>query len=365
VVRQQIITYFSRETPYNESIPQGDNPRLSGKPAAGKEVQLAMKSKIGLGTAILFLAACLCFVHPQTIRALTSDAAPVKEQAPALTISAGETAAAASPSGPSALDGTVRIYLSVLSSQPGFEAWKQASWECHPLGPGTHGWIVLLHQGGREIGYLVVYAAKDGSYQLGEYGTGSHPLFSLAALYQTLIQLELIADTTTYSEFAQDSFLNKQRLYPDPLHAVWRLAIGGETVYIDAKTGERLPLLDRDIPSAAEADPTNAAASDRITDAWQRTPFDPYLNISWLAGEPLKPSAFPLLLQTLKRPEGVIFAANLFQGRVIKPLAVTGYQSWERRGLFLRVEDDGSRYLPWRVLASGGQFYPMLFPPLK
>jgi len=325
-----------------------------------------MKSKIGLGAAVLILAACLCFVHPQTIRALTSDAARDLGQAPASAISAAETAAAAaSPSDPSALDGAVRQYLSVLSSQPGFEAWKQATWNRYPLGPGTHGWIVLLNQGSREIGYLVVYAAKDGSFQLGEYGTGSHPLFSLAALYQTLIQLELIPDTTTYSEFAQDSFLNKQRLYPDPLHAVWRLTIRGETVYFDAKTGERLPLQDRDIPSAAEADQASAAASDRITDAWQRTPFDPYLNISWLTGEPLKPAASTLLLQTLKKPEGVIFAASLFQGRVTKPLAVTGYQSWERQGLFLRVEDDGSRYLPWRVFANGGQFYPMLFPPLK
>ena len=87
-----------------------------------------------------------------------------------------------------------------------------------------------------------------GGFRLTEYGTGKSPLFSLTTLYRSLIQQELIPSTTLYDDFVQNETIIEDRLYMDTLTSVWKIVLGDETYYLDAKSGEVLPLTEDPMP---------------------------------------------------------------------------------------------------------------------
>ncbi|AJY77374.1 hypothetical protein [Paenibacillus beijingensis] len=74
------------------------------------------------------------------------------------------------------LPSQVRQWMDELARQPGLSGWGSADFSIEALGPGTHGWFVhIAAGGGKPAGYIIVNAAEDGSYRLGEYGEGSWP----------------------------------------------------------------------------------------------------------------------------------------------------------------------------------------------
>src|SRR5687768_5268424 len=77
-------------------------------------------------------------------------------------------------------DVSVNQWIKEIAKRPEFAEWRAetVSWERHPLGPGLHGWIVMISNTDRSLGYLVVTVDPDGHYVLGEYGVGEYPLFS-------------------------------------------------------------------------------------------------------------------------------------------------------------------------------------------
>lgn len=260
----------------------------------------------------------------------------------------------------------IQSWIDALSVQQGFEAWKTSVWNRYPLGPGTHGWIVLLKQGTQEIGYIVVSATPEGSWVMTEYGTGSNPLFSLNTLYRSFVQLELIPDSYDSTSFPTSVPVTIERLYHSPLHAVWQVktAVDGPngTLYLDATTGEQLPLsadsfnnmhLHRtvDLP----ADPTTL----RMQQATVLPSFDPFHNTYWSHGKPLDIKNFAQLQISLEKDTSITYVADLFNKRVLAPFAVTGYTQWS--GLdspFIRLEQEGSRYIPIQELFENGFFFP-------
>ncbi len=160
----------------------------------------------------------------------------------------------------------------------GFEAWQGAITRVYPLGPGVHGWIVHISKDGKDAGYMVINAREDGTFELAEYGTGEHPLFSLITLYQSLMQQAIIPSTVTYAQFA--SFYKAERWYKDAFHALWKLQLDGKNLIFDAKTAEQLPLQDKEIlaetpveePPSFTPDPkileTASVASFDLTRIW-------------------------------------------------------------------------------------------------
>ncbi len=70
----------------------------------------------------------------------------------------------------------VKGWVSELSQQQEYAAWHHAQWRREPLGPGMHGWIVILSDQERAIGYMVVSMDDSGKLQLSEYGLGEYPL---------------------------------------------------------------------------------------------------------------------------------------------------------------------------------------------
>ncbi|OXM84080.1 hypothetical protein [Paenibacillus rigui] len=260
----------------------------------------------------------------------------------------------------------VNQWVGRIAKEKGYEAWSSAAWTSYPLGPGTHGWIVLLQAGGREVGYLVIHAAdpnQPNTYQLSEYGSGSNPLFSMNTLYQSLVQLELI-----------DTSYEAERWYIDPMHALWIVTTEDHTYFIDASSGEVLPLTSRqqllDAEQASSADiisPSTVTPRNDISTNRQIDGFDPYDNMTWLLQQPLPSMAFAGLQALLDTPvpARLTFIAELYGGQVNIPFAVTGYQQWSNEDGYLQLEHNGHRAIPYRYAAAAGKlFHQQDTPPV-
>ncbi|MDF2669922.1 MAG: hypothetical protein K0R67_2228 [Paenibacillus sp.] len=269
------------------------------------------------------------------------------------------------------IDEQIQRWIDSLSVQKGFEAWKKAKWTRYPLGPGSHGWIVILQTSEQEeLGYLVVSATQDGQLALTEYGAGASPLFSMTTLYRTLMQQELIADSYTFEQFITSPPMDIQRLYYSPLHAVWHIAAdaGRQSVdyFLDAKTGEQLPLKDTSFSrwntSEASGDSivmTNLSGPSDLLQEVERPGFDPFHNTYWLQGKPLAIADLNQLHTALQQQDNIVYAAKLYNKQVLAPFAVIGYTLWSGSTQpFVRLEQEGSRYIPLQELLENGFFFP-------
>ncbi|WP_159887196.1 hypothetical protein [Paenibacillus puerhi] len=262
-------------------------------------------------------------------------------------------AAAATASRDTELQKAVTGFIAELSKQPGFEGWTQAEWTSQPLGPGSHGWVILLRSGTQEIGYLIVHASERDGYRLTEYGKGSFPLFSQQTLYRSLVRLELIE----YPYRAEPYYYN-------PLQAVWKVTVeqADRVWYLDAKTGEELPFMSEDRfpePETSLKTFTKTTSQHKISQASHTYPADPYARLSWVKGSPIAgDGAFEALQSRIKAGTPPVFAAELYNGEVTVPLAVAGYQEWSGGDRFVQFAQDDDRFLPLDALTRLGHFYP-------
>jgi len=274
------------------------------------------------------------------------------------------------------LDLLIKGWIKEISSQQEFSSWNDALYNRYPLGPGLHGWIVILHTTEQqELGYLVISATPDDKWILTEYGTGANPLFSLNTLYHSLMQQELIPESYSYELFlvALESELSAIRMYYSPLHAIWHIQLSSSglhsesdtSYYLDAKTGEMLPLNDDSFSQWSVADaPSEALISlqnrpDSLKLARSFPVFDPFFNTSWLQGKALSISHFDQLQTALHENQLITYVAKLFNKRLLAPYAVTGYAIWnDTDEPFIRLEQDGPRYIPLHELIAYGFFFP-------
>jgi hypothetical protein len=250
-------------------------------------------------------------------------------------------------------------FVDKLAKQPGFELWSQARWDSYPLGPGIRGWVVILRKDGKECGYLIVNAAPDGTYKLGEYGTGSNPLFGVDALSQSLQSLKL--------GVGMDRKVNStkvKRLYTDPWHSVWSVNGQSETKLLDSATGDTLPIRWDDVKgefaSPGQTVDSGAGINDRILQTLQTSAFDPYERLNWLFNDPMPSPSSTEISSLVASPdsERLTFVSQPFNGQAIYAYAVSGAQEWETAGLFLRLSANGEdRYVPLSQMIELGHFY--------
>ena len=251
----------------------------------------------------------------------------------------------------SSLEQIVEQVIAHLSSEPQFESWRNASWIKHPLGPGTHQWLILLKSPhGKEVGYLVLNAVEDGGWQVQEYGTGPYPLFHSQAWEE--------ADRYYFHEF----------------ETVWAVpSTNGEIEYIDGVTNESYPaewveksLLDLSEDMAPTYNPDLPLFIDmeqEYTLISQTTAalFDPYERMSWLVAE-------PVALDTIfDADHQYVYVSNIFDQNIHIPWAVTGHHKWKddhktnQTYTFLQIEmDDITRFIPAPTFQQYGEFYPVL-----
>lgn len=279
----------------------------------------------------------------------------VEETKPSAPTSAAPTEPATDIAAPT-LQAAVERFMKQLALQPGFEPWQQASWTSYPLGPGMHGWVIIVSAEGSETGYLVIHAGEPDTYKLTEYGKGSYPLFSLQTLHRSLVQLELI-------EYPHQI----ERLYFGPLQALWKITVqnADRIWYIDAKTGEELPFAsDAKLPKSKPAPApnvqafTNTDAKHTIQESGQSEPAEPYARLPWVQSKSGKPLPFDDLKQLIAQGSKPVYAAELYEGSVTVPLPVAGFQVWSSGDRFVQFRQDDDRFLPYEALQRLGSFYP-------
>lgn len=252
----------------------------------------------------------------------------------------------------------VQHFVDELAMQPHFAKWKQASLEITPIGPGMHGWLVLVKQKRETVGYLIVHATEEGGYRLGEYGTGSHPLFDEQTLAISLKQLELLQPPG-----------QTERLYVHPLLAAWNITENQNNYITDAASGELLPVQPEEwLAAAAEAANLQAGSIQAPDDAklikhLTLPSFNPYAKLPWLTKAPLALHAgsYSTLFAKINNKEQLRYTAELFDGQMLYVWSVAGYNKWDSGHIYIALEasEDGSerRYIPLTLLAGLGHFY--------
>lgn len=257
----------------------------------------------------------------------------------------------------SSLTATINSWRTTLARESGFESWQTAVWNSYPLGPGTHGWVVILTDHGQDVGYMIVHATDNGSFRLTEYGTGNNPLFSLTTLYRSLVQQELIPITTSYSDFVQNETIMLDRLYMDQLTAVWKIMFDDQAYYLDAKSGELLPLKEDPIPRIKEDQPEATDLSSKAQTA-SFPAFDPYDRLPWVQGKPLPVTKLSELQKALNPQAKLTYVTELYDGQVTLPLAILGYQQWVDGDSYLTLDHVGSRYVLLETALKLGHIFP-------
>ena len=251
----------------------------------------------------------------------------------------------------------------LATADPVFADWLTATYDIHPLGPGTSAWLVLIAQNDQPLGYLIVGSDHNESFKLVEYGVGAFPLFSTNTLHRELMRSGLISSSKDSSAPIDLAMLRNELdrvelIYNDPFEALWEVEQSGITYWFDGITAQPLAL-DENPASLSRWQQALNVAPKTMTSAQQverQAPFDPYEHFNWLVSEPLamEQTHLKMFLAEHKR---LVFLTSILND-IKAPYAVTGYQHWGQETLFVQIEHDGERFIPWVLLQQIGDFYP-------
>ncbi|TVY04342.1 hypothetical protein [Cohnella terricola] len=257
---------------------------------------------------------------------------------------------------PSKLEKQVQVWVSRLAEQKPFRHWPAADSQIEALGPGTHGWLVLFTKEGKHIGYMVVHAVTDGTFQLGEYGLGPFPLFSQQLLVRSLIDGGLATETQLRS-------ITAVKHYVHPFAAAWEVKVGGETYWLDAKTAEQLPvnvdswkkMFPGDLNLATDADNPEESGIEALQ---LNETFDVYEKLPWLTQEaPFPAKNAKLLQQRLDGANHLRYVTEPFGDAMLYAVSIIGYQRWSNGRLDVAMDMEGTRFVPIEALLNKGLFY--------
>ncbi|WP_256756997.1 hypothetical protein [Cohnella sp. WQ 127256] len=267
-------------------------------------------------------------------------------------------AAAAQPATnphPSKLEQQVQEWVAKLSEQKLFQAWQTADPQIEALGPGTHSWLVLFTKEGKDIGYMVVNAVTDGSFQLGEYGVGPFSLFSQQRLRQSLIDGGFIPSEKQFQH------LTTIKHYVHPFATAWEVTIGDETLWFDAKTAEQLPVdsggWNKMFPATLPANP-GTDVSSQIVNLALNEEFDAYEKLPWLTKEaPFSVKDVKKLQKRLDTKLHLRYVTEPFGDAMLYAVPIIGYQRWSNGRMDLAIDMLGTRFIPLDALVNKGLFY--------
>jgi hypothetical protein len=262
-------------------------------------------------------------------------------------------------------DVTVNEWIVELSKQEAFMDWNSPSltWNRHPLGPGLHGWIVIITDHDQELGYLVVTTDSDHMYHLSEYGHGEYPLFSENTLYRSLVQHELIDPSVSFEQFQANDHMTYQRIYVSPLQSIWLFTRGDESYQLDAKTGDLMSIDSRALGHVLESGTDHyswtAPSADtlRIDQSVQLPATDPHEHLGWILNPPSTIKDLQQLQASLNSGQSLTFIADLYDDTVVYALSVTGYHQWNSGDPFISIDQDGTRFIPAQLMMEIGRYY--------
>ncbi|MFC5650451.1 hypothetical protein ACFPYJ_15245 [Paenibacillus solisilvae] len=261
----------------------------------------------------------------------------------------------------SRLEQQVQAWTNILAAEPQFKSWKIASTTIAPIGPGMHGWLVTFQLNRKPVGYMIVNATQDGGFALSEYGVGDHPAYDPNTLYKSMIRQGYY---TSYADAIKKP-LQIERLYVHPLLAVWKwIAPDGQAVYMDAWSGESLPIDDQIWSKQAklsaistQAEPINAPALSQLSSSRTNVTFDPYERMPWLTKSPLSMEQVSKLPDLLNHKTEIRFTAELYDASVLFVYPTIGYHVWNGKFVYAAFDQEGTRYVSLSSIQSKGRFY--------
>lgn len=210
------------------------------------------------------------------------------------------------------MDEIINHYRQQLSKNKPFLQWACAETERFPLGPDMHDWFVRIIDSQKQIGYMILQADAKDHLKLAEYGLGEQQPFEESILQQTL------SDRLQHADL-QGNRSRLTSIYPyrlAPLLTVWRVEWdNGEMEWMDAQSGEYLPLSEQYAPHPSKNSLRDGALSGMLSSSITVhtkcaqsivssqsdeanfpaygcelamsshliPPFDPYDNIAWMA----------------------------------------------------------------------------------
>ncbi|OAB39927.1 hypothetical protein PMSD_02395 [Paenibacillus macquariensis subsp. defensor] len=270
---------------------------------------------------------------------------------------------------PSSLKTFSETVVKQLSEQEVFSSWTHSELQYFPLGPGTHSWLVTVSRDQKELGYLIFTAKNTNAqeYILSEYGTSPSAPYDLAALHQTLAELDIISPSSSKKPYPT----NIEPLYT-PLLPLWKVSFGHqETLYLNALTMDVLPwdeshwkklnqptseLSDARFSSKDEA----VTSSQVVSHKGQKDPLD---NLMWITTTPLSVFSDLDVESYLNKHNSLIFTSPNRNDDVGGPFAISGYQKWySTQGgthpmVYAGTGLTGQRYVPFSILLNKGVFH--------
>jgi hypothetical protein len=259
------------------------------------------------------------------------------------------------------LEQQVQAWANILVKQPPFQSWKSASKHIAPIGPGMHGWLVTFQVNHKPVGYMIVNATENGGFALSEYGVGDHPAYDPNTLYQSMIRQGYFK---SYADAIKKP-LRIERLYVHPLLAVWKwVAPDGQAIYMDAWSGEALPIDDSIWTKQANksAAPSQTAAVSTpvlslLSSAQTNAAFDPYERMPWLTKTPLSKEQVNHLTDLLSHKAEIRFTAELYDASVLFVYPAIGYHVWNNKSVYIAFDQEGTRYVSLSSIQGKGSFY--------
>lgn len=279
----------------------------------------------------------------------------------------------------SSLEEQIQHWINSLSKQPGFAHWRKATWQQYPLGPGMHGWIVIIGEDNRDLGYIVVTSTAQGGHVITEYGLGEYPLFSLRTLYRSMQLDEAINPQLSFPEFVQSVAVAAERHYNGPAEAIWKVERAGTVRIYDGKTGEAYPeetmhqeavaslAPEAEAKPAALYETTLVDASNKrgpagisepsLTLSIENPSFDPFEHLHWMFEEENATVSTEQLIEALKDTSRITYTADILNNQVKHALAVIGIHLWNQQTAFITVDHYGQRFIRFDALAEQGSFH--------
>lgn len=239
---------------------------------------------------------------------------------------------------------TARQWQQQLAKQQGFELWKDATLSVKALGPGTHGWIVLVKNSDDVVGYMIVYATEDGGYSLNEYGTGDAASFQFLAKH--------------IAEFG----------YYGPFHSIVSFSEKNAMSYVEPFFQEALPITQQQLTEQKQAwlqAATGHGASQQpalITGSFSLPYFAPYDVMPWLTGTALNDKfEDDVSVETIMELGSQLrFTTESWNDTIFSAYSITGFHEWNEFDLFLALQGDNdtlTRYIAYDTLMKNGNFY--------
>lgn len=230
-----------------------------------------------------------------------------------------------------------------LAQQPNFSQWKNATLSISALGPGTHGWLVLIKQKNDEvIGYMIIHALEQGGYALSEYGVGDPS------------SLQLITKYT-------DSFL-----YYGPFHSIIPLHANEAVAYIDPFLQEDFPIDRAAIEQAKKQYIEKGHGSSKqpalLTGVFSIDYFSPYDVMPWLTTDPLNyrfedDTSVEVMIELGSQ---LRYTTESWNHCIFSAYSVTGYHEWNEIDLYIALQGENeqfTRYIPYDTLMDEGLFF--------